>query len=197
MNALTSIQPAPPTAKPFKYAGIGSRNTPEDVLGMMRTVANQLAPSWLLRSGYADGADNAFWVGAHFTTPIPGDYEMILPWAGFNHAPLHDDRFIVPAFDERWWDLAAKFHPNWNACTIGAKKMHARNIAQILGRNALDTPDPVDMVICWTPKGADGGGTGQAIRIAEHLHIPVFDLAIESHKDDLISFVAAKESGMP
>ena len=31
-------------------------------------------------------------------------------------------------------------------------------------------------VLCWTPYGAAAGGTGQALRIAEHHHIPVFNL---------------------
>lgn len=177
----------------FKYAGIGSRQTPDDVLDMMASVAEQLAPTWLLRSGYAEGADQAFWAGAH---NHQGAYEMILPWAGFNHAPHNEPAFYVPDFDMAWWEMAAQFHPNWNACSIGAKKMHARNIAQILGRDAINNPDPVDMVICWTPGGAAGGGTGQAIRMAMCFNIPVFDIAIEKSREDLVIFVAAKEAGL-
>jgi len=43
------------------YSGIGSRSTPENILHMMGDVAYRLAnKGWILRSGGADGADNAF-----------------------------------------------------------------------------------------------------------------------------------------
>ena len=187
--------PNPEPARPkLKYAGIGSRVTPDDILRSMEMIGMQLGSSWTLRSGYAGGADLAFWRGAH----MMGDaYEMYLPWSGFNGAPTMHECFIVPDLDASWWEMAAKYHPNWNACSAGAKKLHARNIAQVLGRHGPHKPDPVDMVVCWTPQGKAGGGTGQAIRIALDHKIPVFDLAIEANKEALISFVAAKEAGMP
>ena len=49
----------------------------------------------------------------------------------------------------------------------------ARNALQVLG---TDGQTPVDFIMCWTPNGSGSGGTGQAIRIARALNIPVFDL---------------------
>ena len=54
-----------------------------------------------------------------------------------------------------------------------AQRLHARNCFQILGAK-LDTP--VSDVVCWTPNGSGSGGTGQAIRLAEMMNIPVWDL---------------------
>ena len=86
--------------------------------------------------------------------------------------------------------LAEKFHPAWNRCSYGTKKLHARNGCQILGKN-LQTP--ATMVVCWTPGGKGGGGTGQAIRIAKSLNIPIFDLAIEGKLQELGEFVKQTE----
>jgi predicted Rossmann fold nucleotide-binding protein DprA/Smf involved in DNA uptake len=43
------------------YAGIGSRQTPEDVLKIMKTIGSFMVhKDYILRSGAADGADTAF-----------------------------------------------------------------------------------------------------------------------------------------
>ena len=68
--------------------------------------------------------------------------------------------------------------------------MMTRNVHQILG---LDLRTPTSAVICWTADGAtsitteDTGGTGQAIRIASDLGIPVFNL---KNHDDMSKAVA-------
>jgi hypothetical protein len=53
--------------------------------------------------------------------------------------------------------------------------MMARNCYQMLG---LDLKTPVEFVICWTPQGKGAGGTGQALRIARDLKIPIYDLGL-------------------
>lgn len=174
------------------YAGIGSRSTPEDVLGMMTNIGQQLADVWTLRSGFADGADKAF---AYGTEQADGKMENYLPWAGFNGAPDDDDRFIVMSqvANSIWhqaYELSAKYHPNWEACSQAARKMHTRNVFQVLGH---DLKTHSHMVVCWTPRGSGSGGTGQAIRIARAYGIPVFDLALEEHKQKLCDYVALQE----
>ena len=45
----------------MKYAGIGHRNTPENVRNMMTNIGSQLAKmGFILRSGNALGADQAW-----------------------------------------------------------------------------------------------------------------------------------------
>ena len=72
------------------YAGIGSRETPEHVIHWMHIIGEQLAEKWVVRSGFADGADKAFCYGAETGN---GEMEIYLPWAGFNGAPHNDGRF--------------------------------------------------------------------------------------------------------
>lgn len=168
------------------YAGIGSRSSPRDVLEVMQYIGGYLANiGWTLRSGHADGADMAFEMGA---TEQNGKLEIFLPWDGFNGAK-QSATHIVPSFKGQMMDIAATHHPYWHRLSNGAQKLHARNVCQILGANC---DAPVDCVICWTPEAKSGGGTGQAIRIANTYGIPVFDLASDVQRNALMEFVNVK-----
>lgn len=141
-----------------KYAGIGSRETPPDVLEYMQS----LAKSWaefgvLLRSGAARGADAAFEKGCD---EVNGPKEIFRSGDATLDAMKH----------------AAKFHPNWDACGSYVRELHARNSMIVLGRSLNE---PVDMVVCWTPKAVKIGGTAQALRIAEHEGIQIVNLGEE------------------
>lgn len=39
-----------------------------------------------------------------------------------------------------------------------------------------DLHSPSKFIVCWTRDGGATGGTGQALRIADHYEIPVFNL---------------------
>jgi len=160
------------------YAGIGSRKTPIEILDLMNQIATELSnEDWTLRSGGADGADSAFEVGAT-------KKQIFLPWNGFNIREVEGDLVLD---NLQAWDLVSKhFHPAPEKCTQGAQRLHGRNAFIILGP---ELNEPVDMVICWTPKGEVTGGTGLALRIAEHFEIPVFNLANANALDQLVEFV--------
>jgi hypothetical protein len=154
------------------YCGIGSRETPPDVLELMEWLAYRLAGGWNLRSGGAGGADSAFARG-HEQASASG-LEIYLPWFGFNGVRGESVARHEPQREA--YPIAQLFHPAWELCSKGGRALHARNVHQILGED-VTVPDPVKFVVCWT-RGASGrGGTGQAIRIARHFHVPVFDLA--------------------
>lgn len=163
--------------KTLYYAGVGSRETPQEYMELMYEIALQMAPTWTLRSGAADGADTAFYQGAKNNK---GPVEIFLPWNGFNGFTASDEGFYVPEYSTELLNIAAQFHPAWGSCNAGAKKMHARNVCQVAG---LDLNTKTDLVICWTKDGKRGGGTGQALRIAEYLEIPIFDLAVGDLND--------------
>ena len=153
------------------YAGIGSRETPLDVLELMYHIGYQLAlDGWTLRSGAADGADTAFERGCD---TVGGEKQIFLPWPGFNHRSTERGR-VFAGVGEHALALAAEFHPAWERCSRGARALHARNGYQVLG---LHLDAPVDRVICWTAGAHGGGGTGQAIRIARSRNIVIHDLA--------------------
>ena len=162
------------------YTGIGSRSTPEPILALMRHIGHEMAmDGWTLRSGGAVGADSAFAEGCG----TKGMSEIYLPWFGFNDEGVPVDR--LGNFDEAM-DIAEQFHPAWHKCSSGAKKLHARNVYQILG---IDLNTPTNLVICWTPNGKRTGGTGQALRLAEALDIKIFDLFFENSVKELETFV--------
>lgn len=150
------------------YAGIGSRETPAKILNIMANLAKQLSDNgFTLRSGGALGADAAFEIGSSKS-------EIYLPWKGYN-----SKKGMVP-YKPSHEEIAKHFHPAWDKCGQGARKLHVRNLYILVG-DTLD--NPVDFVICWTKDGKDTGGTGLGIRVANHLNVPVFNLY---HEDALI-----------
>jgi hypothetical protein len=156
------------------YAGIGSRETPDAVIQLMRRVGAALrVQGWTLRSGNALGADSAFQYGAYDVAQI------FLPWASYNNDPsiIADDAEVYDTQLPRAFKLAEAAHPAWDRCRQGARKLHARNAHIVLGPS-LD--EPVDFVLCWTKDGGATGGTGLGIRLAESRGIPVFNLHDES-----------------
>ena len=156
------------------YAGIGSRETPEPCLGVMRQVASYLErEGWILRSGGARGADIAFEEGIQ-STP---NKEIYLPWAGYNNSGSSLNPKNHP-FTQSEQDFTAHFHPAWNKCSPSAKLLHCRNTRIMLGCEAVHGPvvKASLFVLCWTAYGAAAGGTGQALRIAQAHGIPIFNL---------------------
>ena len=152
------------------YAGIGSRETPAAVRARFFMLASTLGDAgWTLRSGGAEGADQAFEQGLAAHHPR----EIFLPWPGFSG---NRSRLFKPG--PAAFALAEQFHPPWHRCSQAAKRMHARNMQQVLGE---DLATPVEFVVCWTPDGAGGGGTGQAIRLAKDRGIPIFDYGLGPH----------------
>lgn len=175
-----------PSHKRLAYAGIGSRETPPVVLELMARVASRLATQgWALRTGMAGGADQAFYRGAS----THGALELYLPWPAFEsdaRTAGGAEQFVLGQPTPAACELAAQFHPAWSRLRLGARRLHARNCHQVLGP---DLASPARFVLCWTPDGSlDGrgrrvGGTGQALRIAHHHGIPVFNLARPEHAE--------------
>lgn len=175
------------------YAGIGSRKTPKTILQIMHALGAHLASEgWTLRSGGADGADMAFEQGHDAQAALQEHQlkEIYLPWGGFNNNPsaLHPGNY---PFTSQEMDLAQRFHPYWDRCSPAARKMHTRNVRQILGLEAIHGPEvvPVKFVVTWTEGGAVTGGTGQALRIAEACQIPIINLGLAQANDELDSLV--------
>lgn len=157
-------------------------------------MALQMAQSgWYLRSGFADGADKAFGLGAAQHSDATGQelFTMCLPWAGFNGAPTQDPSFqVIEVYDEIY-RLARDHHPNWHNLSDGAKMLMIRNAAIVAGP---DLDSHADLLICWTSEAKAGGGTGHAIRVAKTLKIPVFDLASEYEQRAVIEFINGCEA---
>jgi hypothetical protein len=150
------------------YTGIGSRSTPLHVGFEMTATAIKLDNAgYTLRSGGADGADTAFEAGAT-------KKEIYLPWKDFNGhlSPLYN----IP---EEAFVQASKIHPAWNKLSDGGRKLHARNVQQVLGQNLKH---PSMFVLCWHN---NTGGTMQAVRVAEAHGIPVLNMKESDWKERL------------
>ncbi|TCJ00449.1 hypothetical protein [Cytobacillus praedii] len=157
------------------YAGIGSRETPNDVLVYFTKLAAYLSTKgFTLRSGGAEGADKAFEIGCD---KVNGKKEIYLPWKGFEKS---SSKLIVS--NTKAFEIAQNFHPNWSRLSEGAKKLQARNSHQVLGDD-LETPS--SFIVCWTKNGKGQGGTGQALRIAKHYKIPIFDAGSYMNVDEI------------
>ena len=174
------------------YAGIGARVTPAAVLADLTAMARWLARTrvsatgWHLASGGANGADSAFAAGAP-----AGQRTIWLPWPGYN-GHRGPDCLVLSASELRaCMEIAADLHPAWDRCSRTVRKLHARNVAILLG----ETCDrPVDAVACWTPGGVVTGGTGLGIRIAEAHGIPVLNLGSMSPRDACERLVAIRRA---
>lgn len=165
------------------YTGIGSRQTPESVVSRMKEIAKRLALyGYTLRSGGAEGADTAFESGARRT-------EIYLPWKGFNDhtSELHEveHQAIKKAMD---------IHPAPHKLSDGVKKLHGRNVYQVLGKGMNN---PSEFVVFWAPEknGKVEGGTATAVNLARAEGIPTFNLYSEedSHRFDMFMGQKYKE----
>jgi len=148
------------------YTGIGSRETPTEILVVMYKIAKFLAEKgYTLRSGGADGADyHGFEVGCD---SVNGNKEIYLPWRGFNESKSE------LLWTQEAWDLAATIHPVWDRLKLGAKQLHARNCHQVLGQ---DLKTPSLFLVCYTENGEQKGGTATALKLAEKNNVIIFNL---------------------
>jgi len=151
------------------YTGVGSRNTPNDILRLMTKIAKYLHDlGYTLRSGGAEGADKAF------ENSAGKDKEIFLPWKGFNKS---DSELYKIPFDALM--MAKDVHPCWGNCSEAVRRLHARNVLQVYGH---DLNSCSDFLICWTKNAKTVGGTAIAIKLAELNNIPIFNLASENDK---------------
>jgi hypothetical protein len=169
-----------------RYAGIGSREAPTEVLALMESLAAQLARrGWVLRTGASPGSDQAFYRGARSAA---GRVELYLPWAGFESGswgPAESGEVeVLAAPSPQAHELAARFQPRWASLGDEQRRLLARDAHQVLG---ADLASPARVVVCWTADGSlDGSGAGadgtrQALRIARDRGIPVLNLARSEH----------------
>ena len=121
---------------------------------------------FILRSGGAEGADIAFERGARDSR--------------------NKEIFYAGDSTTQAEKIAEKIHPNWAACTPLARKLHGRNVFQVLGKDLIS---PSEFLICWTKDAEKVGGTRTAIVLAESYRIPVFNLGDPNRLASLDEFL--------
>lgn len=172
------------------YTGVGSREERADPKAM--ALATQIAirlydAGFTLRSGAADGMDAAFEAGSKRN-------EIYLPKEGFNG---HRTGIVLANMPNRYdaEKIAAKVHPVFSRLRGFPRNAHTRNVYQVLGG---DLQSPSQFLVCWTPNGEyrpehcnkNTGGTATAIKLACMYGVPVFNLAVEKHKQIMLDYVS-------
>ncbi len=158
------------------YAGVGSRETPNEVLALMQTVAGWLdARDWTLQSGHATGADWAFECGQ-----TSQQARIFLPWKDFGCKPYKSDpgrpvlghAIVTPraellsAYEEL---VRLGIRDNNTNVSEAVRLLHGRNWLQVLGTQLV-------VAYCKEEYGVPQGGTATAVKLAHHWQIPVFNL---------------------
>lgn len=186
------------------YAGIGSRETPAEVLEEMQKIAEKLESSgYKLQTGYKkrkgsiveeEGADKAFSSGVK----KPANKELFGPDM-VNETAMRVAYEVHSNLDNmgnyvynKWVDKLSKNNEKAVAeakareFAEGAKALQARNTFQVFGRN-LDTP--VDFVLFYAEEKEGDlrpkGGTGQAVEMARRKGIPTINMKNSNWRKEL------------
>lgn len=175
---------------------IGSRKTPQGVLDFMRKIAKYCAVNGIVvRSGKAGGADAAAIHGCMDALLVSGKTiaipEMYIPWKGFGDNTMTTKWDNVQGENEKATYMAKAIHPAWDKCSEGAKKLHTRNVCQILGKN-LD--DPTDLVLYWCEErlGEPTGGTATAVNLGKDFGCVTINMLHDTWKDLLRPYLGMK-----
>lgn len=178
------------------YAGIGSRVTPNDVCRLMSRLSARLEQlGFILRSGGAVGADIAFEQGIS----DPRRMKIYRPYDEYGEEDLTLMAEHIEMFHPKPWTLEGRRSTRGDGSWSSVRRLMGRNTFQILGTTAEQRArvPASSFVICWTQDGAElpletsasTGGTGQAIKIAAHYEVPVFNLAREGAMERLAAEV--------
>ncbi len=185
------------TSAPKYYAGVGSRKTPPDIIILIRKISEKLSQTgWTLRSGGARAADKAFEFSALESEIYYADRTL----ENISRDELGNKiKVLTKTVSPEAWEvarqIATRHHPRWSHLSSLAKCLMTRNTFQLTGIIQDNRYTPSSFVVCWTPDGAyekttiKTGGTGQAIRIANTLNIPVFNLANKTHKERITKWL--------
>lgn len=169
------------------YTGIGDRAVPEEVLAELEDIAYILADKgYVLRTANSGGADTAFINGAK-EQGGDNNVEIWIPWPSYCKGVSSSIRYMdsyVPFFD-----VVSNFHPAWDNCSEGAKKLLTRYLFTVTGEELADTDSYSEFLVCWTPEAIELGGVGLAINLARYSDIPVFNLADDTQKESFIEFL--------
>ena len=171
------------------YTGIGSRQTPQPYLDLMRDYAIYLRDKAIVRSGGADGADTIF-------EQYSAKKEIYLPSNTYNGRKADNLQYI---FDYRQLKEARKlldiYYLGYRSTKQFINDLHARNIFQVLG---LYFDKPSSFLICYTPDGLEdlnytkhSGGTRTAIFVAYTNNIPIFNIKNKHSQNKLEMFMSS------
>lgn len=163
------------------YAGIGARELPFPLTLEFIKIGRHLAQDkrLVLRSGGAEGADSAFEDGCDDGS---GRKEIFLPWKNFNH---NKSTLVLPdPIPFEIIKIARSIYPRWDKSSEPVRRLHARNVMQILG---TDLNDQSAFVIGYTTRSYNDpdaiGGTMFGIVLATQRSIPVYNFFVRGDRE--------------
>ena len=173
------------------YTGIGAREITPSLTNELTQIGQKLAElGYTVRSGGAQGADFAFETGCDIGK---GSKEIYLPWKGFNH---NKSSLVLPnPIPTDVAAIAKEIYPHWDYVTEPVRRLHARNVYQILG---WDLTSPAHFVVCYTerpyndPKAV--GGTLFGIKLAEKHEIPVYNFFVRGAREQFYKMLNILET---
>lgn len=165
----------------MRVAIIGTRDPTDDIALKLSRLAYDLVKCGVeVSTGAAEGVDAAAMIGAEMANV--GLLSVYLPWPSFNRKIIPIGCNMAVYSKEKyptWYESVTLYHPNPRALTGGAVALMARNYGIIAD------PKPVDYVVA-SPASIDNlGGTGQGIRIATALGIPLINMLHSDASDKL------------
>lgn len=177
------------------YTGVGSRSITDEEWDLMEGIAKWLSNcGFSLRSGKAEGSDSAFESGVE-ESKNKDNKEIYIPWENFKGGNEFGGTIIALdrpdsvnyAVTIHW---IKEVHPAFDKLSQGARKLHQRNVHQVLGRD-LENPDPsLFLLACAnkTKKGSPTGGTATAWAIAEANNVPCLNIRGKT-KQEIFDFL--------
>lgn len=171
------------------YVGCGSCDTPEEILHLMRGVAETLATKGItLRSSETGAADRAFIKGSkgkRFCFIPFADLDYPSNWAVCSEA---GPTSVYSAF-------ARKLNPGYLLLSTPEKQWEVVANTLVYGSTGSDK---AKMLICWTEDGATcpaeftdaTGHTARYIKTAHAAGVPIFNLQRPGHRGTVRSWLS-------
>ncbi len=163
-----------------RIAIIGSREPRESQVTFARSAAGSaLARGWDIATGAAEGIDLIAMETAEFMCLSPR-LHIYLPWNTYNKhlIPSGANVYTYSYKNKDWAESVSKYHPSGGRLSQGAFKMMARNYGIVINS---------DVVLAMPSAKLGGGGTGQGIRIAAALDIPLYVIEREEALPESLS----------
>jgi len=172
---------------PVRFAGAGHRKLPEQAVKEIQYLSSILSKAgFILNTGGAEGADEAFMKAM---ATYGGKTNVFIPWEGYRKLKaINRNVRIFADIPQKAYEVAAKYHPAWEKLGPKIRKLMARNVQLLMGK---DLESKATFAVVWgeVKGGQVKGGTGHTVRTAVGEGIPVFNLATHNprtfHKEFL------------
>lgn len=161
----------------YAYAGIGTTTCSEKEKDLILKISNKMSERFICYSGNALGSDITFQKGSNKKCVI------FLPWKTYNineYNPKDSLDYYVLGNDKEGLESVRKFHKYPHKLTKGGFSMMSRNYYQVMGYSKYPK---ISCIICCADYHINEisqmeveGGTGQAVRIANSLNIPIVNI---------------------